>query len=1142
MSGTEEVGFKVKADTAGAIASIKELQKQAAESLEGIEHSYESLKGVAEAALAFLAVEKVAEFLKDCAKEAAENETAMRGLQTAMQLTGSYSDEAATSFGELAEHLSKTTKYTNDQILSSTALAKAYGLSNEQTEKMVTAATELSAASGEDLDSAIKRLGKTLSGNAGLLGSQTGLFKDLTKEQLRNGEAFDEIIGRYGGQAAGQMDTFAGKVSLNEKAFGELRKAIGQAITENEAVRTYIDGMAKAFEELEGWVKKNRSSLDALVNGAMKALVVSISVSVNVIQALSKSLELVVNLTGLALSGVTAFAYFMGDTWGAIIGGAADALLGMFEDILRGAGQVPVLGDALKQMGINTESAADGIKSFRGTLKETRQEGAAFLSDLSDDSWVATQNIVKGFEKADEGFEVFGKALGEVSDHVFEAADNTDKAVKKMANTSAGFKRQAAEDANDQKKILEDLQRFKEKLAMDGSNEFQKIELERVAALQKIAEFQKAKVLTDEKEIARLKLEVQEQYQKKSDDINKKAYEKFIADYRKAVEDAAKDPIEFSVKKLDIKPLDVEQGDAENTGAVLGGISSVLNGGAGAEKLLSGAASSFANALVPGIGGVVGGIFDKLAQGPDAVKQFVTEFVNQVPVIMQAVGDSIPALVDALVDTLINKGGIIKINEAFIKAMYSPTEAMYKAIGKALGIEVGNAFNIGNIGKTLSGMLGKASSGISEAGEALGKVFSGLARTIGEAFSKAVNGIAGALGSALSNTFSAIGGALQKVLSLGSVNFAEKFSHFVFEIPASILEGARKFVNHIAGFWGGWGEIIALPFQLAVRLMQVTVSSLHKAFEFFSDLAGQIPEALTGVIDGFTTRLPNAIAAGAHRIVEALQEFFGSPFGKLILEPFHVIIRLMQDTVALLHKAFEFFGGLASQLPAALRGVFDAFTTRIPNAIAGAGQHIVDVVQGFFGGSTFGKFITAPFQYVLDSFKLITNAIKDVFTDPIKFFRVDLPAIIMFPINELKKIFGGLKLPEFTFPKFPTFDWPSIPAPEWLKNLTNIGGGGDGGGGVLGSIGKKFGFATGGVVPAGFPNDSYPASLTSGERVLSTDQTAAFERLIEMLSSPESPLGGGNGGGQALTVNLQVGEAQLARVMLNINRQGFRVA
>jgi hypothetical protein len=87
-------------------------------------------------------------------------------------------------------------------------------------------------------------------------------------------------------------------------------------------------------------------------------------------------------------------------------------------------------------------------------------------------------------------------------------------------------------------------------------------------------------------------------------------------------------------------------------------------------------------------------------------------------------------------------------------------------------------------------------------------------------------------------------------------------------------------------------------------------------------------------------------------------------------------------------------------------------------------------------------------------------------------------------------------------------------------------------GDFVGAIGDFFGFAEGGMVPAGYPNDSFPAKLTSGEAILPTDTVAKLESFLA---------NGGGGAGQNVTINLVVGEEQLAKVILNLNRQGFRL-
>ena len=86
---------------------------------------------------------------------------------------------------------------------------------------------------------------------------------------------------------------------------------------------------------------------------------------------------------------------------------------------------------------------------------------------------------------------------------------------------------------------------------------------------------------------------------------------------------------------------------------------------------------------------------------------------------------------------------------------------------------------------------------------------------------------------------------------------------------------------------------------------------------------------------------------------------------------------------------------------------------------------------------------------------------------------------------------------------------------------------------VLGGIGSLLGFAEGGRVPANplFKGDKFPARLDAGEQVFSADLS---NKLEQFLSGKQS--------GQPLVVNLVVGQQQLARAILDLNRGGFRTA
>lgn len=100
----------------------------------------------------------------------------------------------------------------------------------------------------------------------------------------------------------------------------------------------------------------------------------------------------------------------------------------------------------------------------------------------------------------------------------------------------------------------------------------------------------------------------------------------------------------------------------------------------------------------------------------------------------------------------------------------------------------------------------------------------------------------------------------------------------------------------------------------------------------------------------------------------------------------------------------------------------------------------------------------------------------------------------------------------------------------------NVGGGGGGGGNFLENLNP---FQTGGVVPQGFPNDTFPARLTSGEGVVNNND---MERLSRFLDAAEGGGLGGGGGAPSgpVVIQLQIGEQQLADVLVNLDRSGFR--
>lgn len=123
---------------------------------------------------------------------------------------------------------------------------------------------------------------------------------------------------------------------------------------------------------------------------------------------------------------------------------------------------------------------------------------------------------------------------------------------------------------------------------------------------------------------------------------------------------------------------------------------------------------------------------------------------------------------------------------------------------------------------------------------------------------------------------------------------------------------------------------------------------------------------------------------------------------------------------------------------------------------------------------------------------------------------------------------------------------------EALKRVSGFGGSGGFGGGLLGGfgggflgggvgsiaggIGGAFGFNEGGVIPGGGPNvDSVLAPVTTGEAILSRDTTQKLDKFLDIAAMNQG------GGPRMVHLSVNVGEKQMADLIFDLKRKGYRV-
>lgn len=126
-----------------------------------------------------------------------------------------------------AAELQGRSLFGDEEIINQQAVLAAMGRTEQQINDIIEASAQLSAATGMSLDSAVKNLAKTYGGLAGKLGESIPALRELTKEQLQNGDAVKLINEQYKGFAETAAQTGAGPLVQLKNKLGDLSEQIG---------------------------------------------------------------------------------------------------------------------------------------------------------------------------------------------------------------------------------------------------------------------------------------------------------------------------------------------------------------------------------------------------------------------------------------------------------------------------------------------------------------------------------------------------------------------------------------------------------------------------------------------------------------------------------------------------------------------------------------------------------------------------------------------------------------------------------------------------------------------------------------------------------------------------------------------------
>lgn len=524
------------------------------------------------------------------AEQALEAEKATIALANALRVSGEFSADAVRQFEDLAAAIQKTTTVTDEAVLGAVTLAKSYGLSNTEAKNVIKVATDLSARLGIDLNSATEKVAKTMTGFVDRdLGRMIGGLKGLSKEQLIAGEGLKLIQDRVKGSAEALSNSFGGALQQAKNSFNEVFEQFGKAVISAPEFTRAIKSLAEQFATLAVEVARLAPDI-AIITGEIIRLSLA---------AVTTALK----IEKFAFQVIAGIKAFIGSAVSAI-GGLLDIIPGFIDflvfDVDRG---VKKISESLARL-----NPANFFKSAAAASGQVAKTFDPFID--------ASKRVQDALAATGKSAETFNKKLGVDS------------------GAAAAIRKSALE----REKVESDFQAKKIELEKLGLTEIQKLNLDFAKQKELINKAAAFGFIKSEEAKNKLLLGLEKDQIEKIRAIREKENQKFATGGLGAL-------IGTAVKGQQITK--------ENTqAAAVGFTATILKGAEGAKQLVASTIGAVADAIIPGIGGVVSEIIGVLAQGPEKVKEMVTSFAKSLPDIIKNIVQAIPALIEALVTEL----------------------------------------------------------------------------------------------------------------------------------------------------------------------------------------------------------------------------------------------------------------------------------------------------------------------------------------------------------------------------------------------------------------------------------------------------------------------------------------------------------
>lgn len=352
-----------------------------------------------------------------------------------------------------AGELQSRSLFGDEEIIGQQAFLASLGLTEQQINDTIEAAAQLSSATGMTLDSAVKNLAKTYGGLSGELGESIPKLKELTVEQMKNGEAVKFILDNYRGFAESAAETGLGPLQQLKNSIGDVGEEIGKVLM------PMVQAAANVLKEFATWLQGLPSSVKT-VTVVVGGLAASLG-------PLSLGLGSIIKLLPAVKAGLAALTGPLG-----AIAAMVSIIYLAYSDV---QGQIKSLADSDSLEGLERRLEANRAKQQKIVDETTRKRlvirgnGAAFntfsIEDAPDrsqlkDLYAEESLLVRAIAQKKQMLEEEARAQDEANKVMEEARLKAEEWLKTIYSSVSGMDKASGLIGQLEKKI-QDLEKKK---------------------------------------------------------------------------------------------------------------------------------------------------------------------------------------------------------------------------------------------------------------------------------------------------------------------------------------------------------------------------------------------------------------------------------------------------------------------------------------------------------------------------------------------------------------------------------------------------------------------------------------------------------------------------------------------------------